>query len=85
MMSKIEIPHLAYLVAKNPYAGSLENFNYKYSPDGENIDVYAWYGMSCCESAEKKVQAVFPLTEEGLQQAAAWLESQRGNPQLLNE
>lgn len=71
-----EIPDLHYFRSKNSFSGSRGFFRYRLDPDGEQLRAAAWFGQNCMERTEEAAvrKKEFPLDEDGLEAAAAWLE-----------
>ena len=82
MERKFEIPKFHYFRSGNPYSGSRKNFRFRIRPSDDMLKLWAWPGPFCQESTpeEQQVTAEFPLTEEGLQEAEAWLEQTEEDP-----
>lgn len=61
---------------KDPGQGTL--LRYLIKPDKENalLLAYSWTEDLCFERAHEKQERQYPLSEEGLEQAVEWLESQ---------
>ena len=81
-MNSIEIPTLLFWENGNSWYGSLGDARFFIKPevpdDGEEpqLTVQFWRGPLSMEMSEILSTAVFPVTEEGLAQTAAWLEEQ---------
>ena len=75
-MSIIEFPQLDYLLSGNPYSGSFweDGFNYSVRSNGEALSAAYWYGAVVQGMADEVITQEFPLSEEGLSSAHAWLE-----------
>lgn len=73
-MIEVEIPGLEYFVNHNIYSGSKGKFNFKIFPgDGEMI-VKVWTGSFCLDCSEVDEERSFPISDEGYQQMAVWVE-----------
>ncbi len=59
----------------NTFTGSLNGFDYKIVPAGEEIKVQTWHGMLCSDVADIEHTNSFPLTEEGFENMVKWLEN----------
>ena len=81
-MNTIEIPTLLFWENGNSWYGSLGNARFflkPETPEGEQnkqLSVQLWRGPLAMELSEIIDRAAFPISEEGLAQAAAWLEEQ---------
>lgn len=60
--------------SKDPAAGLL--LRYLVEPDKENeqLKAYAWRKDLCFERAGEKEEREFPMTQQGLEEADAWLQ-----------
>ena len=60
---------------KDPAAGLL--LRYRLEPDGEEgqLNAWAWQQDLCFERAAEKEEKSFPLNQQGLDSAVAWLQS----------
>ena len=82
MSSSIELPTLLFWENGNSWYGSLGQARFFIKPEkGEGEEVPAlhvqlWRGPLCMDLSEILSTAVFPVSEEGLSQTAAWLEEQ---------
>lgn len=70
-----DIPAIDFFISKNDYFGSCgENFRYKLSNIGENIQAEIWRENLCYEKADIELQKDdFPLTADGLTESIVWL------------
>lgn len=81
-MNSIEIPTMLFWENGNSWYGSLDNARFFIRPeaqedsDEKQLAVQLWRGPLSMELSEVLATAAFPVTEEGLAQAAAWLEAQ---------
>ncbi len=78
-MKHIEIPTLLFWENGNSWYGSLDNARFflkPESPEGQEKRLTAqfWRGPLTMALSEITATACFPVTEEGLVHAAAWLE-----------
>ena len=79
-MKQIELPTLLFWENGNSWYGSLGNTRFYVkpeAPDGaveKRLTVQVWQGPLAMAFGEILAEAAFPITEEGLTQAAAWLE-----------
>lgn len=85
MEHSLELQKFHYFDEGNTYAGQKTKdpdsgllLRYLVEPDKEAalLRAYAWTGDLCFERAHDKLQKEVPLSEEGLEQALAWLEEQ---------
>lgn len=67
-------PVLEYFTSGNDFTGSVGTFRFKLQPKEEELLTFVYSDMAF-EFAEIYSQSQFPLTEEGLTQAIAWLEA----------
>ncbi len=80
-MDSIHIPTLLFWENGNSWYGSLGRARFflrPETPEGEDrrLSVRLWRGPLEMAQSEVLATAGFPVTEEGLRQAAAWLEEQ---------
>lgn len=79
-MGHIELPTLLFWENGNSWYGSLGGTRFFVEPEvsggaGERrLAVRVWRGPLEMARSETFATAVFPVTEEGLEQAASWLE-----------
>ena len=79
-MNKIEIPTLLFWENGNSWYGSLGNARFFIKPEspegaaGLQLSIQFWKGPLAMDLSEITDTASFPVTQEGLAQAAAWLE-----------
>ena len=78
-MGHIEIPTLLFWENGNSWYGSLGNARFFLKPEppeGQDprISAQFWQGPLSMELSEIIAEAAFPVSEDGLAQAAAWLE-----------
>jgi len=86
-MADIFIPTLHAFAMKNPFTGSYGMLRFKIVPkvemlnpkevDMEKSSIFAeyWHGVFCYEKSTIEGNATFPMSEEGLAELKAWLES----------
>jgi len=81
-LNTIEIPTLLFWENGNSWYGSLglaRFFIKPETPEGteeKQLTVRLWRGPLAMDRSEILASAVFPVSEEGLEQTAAWLEAQ---------
>lgn len=80
-MRPVEIPTLLFWENGNSWYGSLGNARFflkPETPEGQDSQLSAqlWRGPLAMDRSEIIATAAFPVSEEGLAQAAAWLEEQ---------
>ena len=78
-LSKIEIPTLLFWENGNSWYGSCGSARFfirPESPEGQEkqLSIQFWQGPMSMELSEILATAAFPICEEGLVQAVAWLE-----------
>ncbi len=80
-----ELQKLSFFTEGNFYTGSKTKdagagtvLRYLVRPDAENgeLDVFSWERDVCFDLATEKREKRFPMTQEGLEQAHAWLSEQ---------
>ena len=82
MMESIQIPTLLFWENGNSWFGSLGRMRFFARPEqfegteGKQLAVQVWRGPLAMEHSQVLASAAFPVTEEGLVRAAAWLEEQ---------
>ena len=85
MERQLELQKFHYFDEGNPYVGQKTKdpgqgtlLRYLIKPDKENalLLAYSWTEDLCFERAHEKQERQYPLSEEGLEQAVEWLESQ---------
>lgn len=83
MDNQLELQKFHYFEEGNSYAGEktkdpLRDLRLRYlvAPDKDAalLRAYAWREDVCFQRAQEKDSQEYPLTEEGLDQARAWLE-----------
>ena len=77
MSAKFELPKFHYFRSGNPYGGSFRNFRFRIKPADDQLKLWAWPGPFC---QDQVVTAEFPLTEDGLREAEAWLDREEEAP-----
>lgn len=78
---KKDIPEISYFKSGNIYIGSINKapklnettFNYKITPQSENIEVEIWFGMYCIGLSTVEIKREFPLSEDGINQMISWI------------
>ena len=80
-MKPVEIPTLLFWENGNSWYGSLGNARFflkPEAPEGQDsrLSAQLWRGPLAMDRSEIIATAAFPVSEEGLAQAAAWLEEQ---------
>ena len=80
-MNSIEIPTLLFWENGNSWYGSLGNARFFLEPEtlegqGSQLSAQLWRGPLAMDQSEILATAAFSVSEEGLAQAAAWLEGQ---------
>ena len=81
-MNSIEIPTLLFWENGNSWYGSLGSARFfirPETPEGseeQRLSVRLWRGPLAMDLSEIIATAAFPVTEDGLAQAAVWLEEQ---------
>lgn len=78
-MCHIELPTLLFWENGNSWYGSLGNARFFLRPEPAQEEeprllVQFWCGPLAMEQSEITAKAAFPLSTEGLSQAASWLE-----------
>ncbi len=82
MIALSDIPSCEYFLFKNIWTGSRGDFRFKIVPtlskeDPENNKLTTYtYARLCFEKAETLATLETPLTPEGVEQTAAWLDEQ---------
>ena len=84
-MEEMEIQKLTFFTEGNTFTGSRTKdpatgamLRYLVRPNAEEarLEAFTWREDLCFERAHDKLQKEVPLSEEGLEQALAWLEEQ---------
>ena len=80
-MNSIEIPTLLFWENGNSWYGSLGNARFFLKPEtlegqDRQLSAQLWRGPLAMDQSEIIAAAAFPVSEEGLAQATAWLEGQ---------
>lgn len=76
-----DMQKLVYFTEGNRFAGSHSEggrvIRYRVDPDKENerLLAWCWHENLCYEKAKEKSEGSFPLTQDGLDQLTAWLET----------
>ncbi len=71
-----DLRRLYYYESGNIFTGSLNNFNYKITPDKDEITAEIWHGTLCSELAEIELKKKFKLDEDGFSEMIKWLENE---------
>ncbi len=71
-----DIPKYFYFTANNSTVGSLNTFNYKMSPAGEQLHASVWYGLISSELAEMVDEKDFPNDTDGYKEMIYWVDEQ---------
>ena len=86
-MQEIYIPTLHTFAMKNLFTGSVGNFRFRVKPnvvmatakevdfEKSTIFVQYWHGLFCYEKSQMEGEQTFPMSETGLTEMKAWLES----------
>ena len=74
MKEKIELRHISYFENGNIFHGSCEGMRFRLAPEEEALKGYLWHGDLCFDLCQPEETATFPLSQEGLDLAVAWLE-----------
>lgn len=74
--SSFDVPWYNYFTSKNTFFGSLGDFRYRLAPVEGELEAAVWHGKLRYDLSEIKARQTFPLDQEGLDQALAWLEEQ---------
>lgn len=79
----ISLPRFDYMSQKNTYSGSQGRFRYKFFPEAKDevdtVLVAAVYYDNCYEvelEAERVTRAEFAYSNEGIDEAQAWIAAQ---------
>lgn len=71
-----DLRRLYYYESGNIFTGSLNNFNYKITPNKDELNAKIWHGVLCSELAEIELEKNFPLDESGFSEMIKWLENE---------
>ena len=86
-MKEIFLPTLHWFAMTNLFTGSCGEFRFRAAPnvimatakevdfDQSSIKCEFWHGPFCYEKSEMEGERTFPMTEEGMAEMKAWLES----------
>ena len=86
-MKEIFLPTLHWFAMTNLFTGSCGEFRFRAAPnvimatakevdfDQSSIKCEFWHGPFCYEKSEMEGERTFPMTEEGMREIKAWLES----------
>ncbi len=77
-MTEIYLPTLSHWVHRNPWTGSIANARYSVFPRAEEdlMDAASWVGPLNSTLSEMEQTAVFPISEEGIEELRAWIANQ---------
>ena len=78
MNNNLHFPTLEYLKFGNIFSSSLGNFNFKIFPDTNDckMKVVIWKGKNCLDVSEILFEKIFPLSDEGFNNALTWITSE---------
>ena len=76
-MDEIYVPVLHYFENGNPFAGSAGSLRFLLTVEQQQIRAQLWYGLLCYEKSEVRHEASFPLTPQGREALAAFLQQHR--------
>ena len=86
-MKEVFLPTLHWFAMTNLFTGSCGEFRFRAAPnvimatakevdfDQSSIKCEFWHGPFCYEKSEMEGERTFPMTEEGMAEMKAWLES----------
>ena len=74
-MNEIFVPTLHSFENKNSFSGSYGMLRFMLTPVEDQIEAKIWHGLFCLEKSEVEDTAMFFMTEEGLKELRAYLES----------
>ena len=86
-MKEIFLPTLHWFAMTNLFTGSCGEFRFRAAPnvimatakevdfDQSSIKCEFWHGPFCYEKSEMEGERTFPMTEDGMAEMKAWLES----------
>ena len=86
-MKEIYLPVLHWFAMKNLFTGSCGEFRFRAEPnvvmatpkevdfEQSAIRCEYWHGPFCYEKSQMEGEQTFPMSEEGLAEMKAWLES----------
>ena len=73
-MPNLDLPEISYFEQKNAFTGSLkEDFRFRVCREEDMLSAAVWHEDICFELADNKEGQSFPLTNDGLKSAAAWI------------
>ena len=75
-MNELFIPTLSFWENGNSWYGSLGQARFFIQPQEGQLSVQLWRGPLTRELSELLAEAAFPISQEGLDQLAAWLDQQ---------
>ena len=76
MLSDLFLPTFPHWKFGNDWSGSWGAVRFFVSTSGETMQIDVWDEDVCHELAQVKANETFSVTEEGLQEMRAWLETQ---------
>ena len=79
-MNELFIPTLSFWENGNSWYGSLGLARFFIQPQEGQLSVQLWRGPLTRELSELLAEAAFPISQEGLDQLAAWLDQQAQAP-----
>lgn len=86
-MKEIFLPTLHYFAMNNIFTGSCEAFRFRAEPNvimatakevdyaQSSIHAEYWHGPFCYELSRMEGEQTFPMTQQGVENMKAWLES----------
>ena len=86
-MKEVFLPTLHWFAMTNLFTGSCGEFRFRAAPnvimatakevdfDQSSIKCEFWHGPFCYEKSEMEGERTFPMTEDGMAEMKAWLES----------
>ena len=72
-MESVFIPTMSFWENKNSWYGSLGQARFFIQPQEDALQVQLWRGPLTRELSEILEETAFPLTEDGLERLAGWL------------
>ncbi len=86
-MEELYLPRLHWFAMNNLFTGSRGEFRFRAKPEvvmatAKEVDFEAssicceyWHGPYCYEKSQMEGSQIFPMTQEGVDEMKAWLES----------
>ena len=86
-MKEVFLPTLHWFAMTNLFTGSCGEFRFRAAPnvimatakevdfEQSSIKCEFWHGPFCYEKSQMEGQKTFPMSEEGMKEMKAWLES----------